>query len=146
MNKDINYPPINLCTWKIPNKNMNGKGVWNDPIKEEGNIISLETTLEKLKKIYPNFEVKNENEYQKKKYVKKFKGEIKEKSDWMSKFHSESQINTTETWNEGTWCYCHSDRRDKCGGQYIKQKPSEFQGAMKRKPIHSSHKKDPGQG
>ena len=51
-------------------KILKGKGVWNTPSKEEENIIALEVALEKLKEGNPRVEVKNENKYGKKNYVK----------------------------------------------------------------------------
>ena len=46
--------------------------------------------------------MKNKHKYGKNKDMKKFKGESKHKPDLILKRPSESQLNTTKTWNGGT--------------------------------------------
>ena len=64
------------------------------------------------------------------------KVERKQKLYWMSKVHREYYLNDPNTWNVGTWYYCHKDTGGKCDGKYCKNKPSECQGTMKMKLIH----------
>ena len=51
--------------------------MWNAPSKEEEIIIALEAALGKTKKGKPKVEFKNDNKYEKKKDLQKFKGERK---------------------------------------------------------------------
>ena len=90
--------------------------------------------------------MKNENKYGKQKDVKKCKGEIKQKPDWMSKLPSKYQLNIPNMWSGRTWYYCHRDTVGKCNGQYFKQNPSECQVTMKRKSIHLNKRKSRDRG
>ena len=70
--------------------------------------------------------------------MNKFKGEIKQKSDWMSEYPIKYQQNTQNIRSGGTWYYCHRDTVGKCNEKYPKHKTSECQGTIQRKPIHSN--------
>ena len=68
--------------------------------------------------------------------MKKFKGERKQKTDWMYKRTGESQLNTPNTWNGGNYYYCHRGAGGKSNVKYCNHKTSECQVTMKIKLIH----------